>query len=138
MTVLYAPLFALFAGLNFACLTFVHIWVESSFCLDQILQECEAALASHGHSLILHSTGLNFACLSYVHICFGKSCLSLFSDEFLRPMDLACGVLRSTTPSSGSKSIAFRISKCDFLFRKVNQIMMASCCAPCVETCGNK
>ena len=26
MTILYAPLFALCAGLNFACLTFVHIW----------------------------------------------------------------------------------------------------------------
>ena len=30
MTVLYAPLFALFAGLNFACLTFVHIWVRNT------------------------------------------------------------------------------------------------------------
>ena len=31
-----------------------------------------------------------------------------------------------------------KISKCDVFFRKVNQIMMASCCAPCVETCGIK
>ena len=53
-------------------------------------------------------------------------------------MDHACGVLRSTTPSSGSLSIAVKILKCDILFRKVNQIMMAACCAPCVETCGDQ
>merc|ERR1712130_647340 len=62
MTVLYAPLFALFAGLNFACLTFVHIWA---------------------YGPCLRSLKINYA-----------------------------------------------------FFRKVNQIMMASCCAPCVETCG--
>ena len=85
---------------------------------------------------ILFQILYRFKTLSY--ICCKKSCLSLSSDEFLRPMDHACGVLRLTTPSSGSQCNALRMSKCNILFRKVNQIMMASCCAPCVETCGNK
>ena len=81
-----------------------------------------SSILGHKHSFLIAAlTDKNFFC--YI------------SDKFLRPTDPAFGVSRSTTPFSGS-NLHFQ-STCDIFFRKVNQIMMASCCAPFVETCGN-
>ena len=118
MTVLYAPLFALFAGLNFACLTFVHIWV---------------------HNLKIYCHGPLFSNSSFCSNLVWSE--KLLVNKTYRPTDPACGALRSTMPSSGCLSHCLNCTEEEewelHVTRKVNQIMMASCCAPCVETCGS-